>query len=155
MDVCIGKSDTSLILCPSDFNNVGPVIKYITTAKYIFTINNGRKPRNEFIGDTFENIDTSKEFYFLITKETDNIIGPMSKIEFEKQPAVTSLAPLEWKTPTNPNFWLPFLGGIIFLALSVPILAVKFYWVSLPVLGGTYILVTQIKKNKRKAQLNH
>ncbi|MCL4473909.1 MAG: hypothetical protein M1539_02960 [Actinobacteria bacterium] len=80
LDVCIGKSSGSLILCPSNYDNVGPIDQYITTPQHIFTKNLGRKPRNLFEGDTFQDIDSSKTFYFIIYKANDEVIGPLTEV---------------------------------------------------------------------------
>ena len=61
MDVCIGTKGGSLILYPSDYKHVGPVIDYQMLEKYILTKNAGVNPRNLFEGDTFEDIDYTKK----------------------------------------------------------------------------------------------
>jgi hypothetical protein len=45
MDVCIGRTDGSLILSPRDHDKVGPVVRHITTPDCILTKNLGSKPR--------------------------------------------------------------------------------------------------------------
>jgi len=153
MDVCIGKTDHSLILYPRGHDKVGPVVRYINTPDYILTKNLGRKPRNLFEGDSFQDIDPSKENFFVISKVSDKVNGPFSKEEFLKRPEVITLGQLDWQTPNNPNFWLPLLGGLMFLAISIPILAVKFFWISIPVIVGLiWLMMHMWKKRKRKAQ---
>jgi hypothetical protein len=148
LDVCIGKAGHSLILSPGDYDGVGPVVRYISTPDYILTNNLGRKPRNLFEGDTFEDVDPSKECFFVIAKATDEVHGPFSANEFSGQPEVAGLGRLDWKTPRNPNSRLPFLGALIFLALSIPILAVKFFWITIPVAVGLALLIRHIIKKR-------
>jgi hypothetical protein len=150
MDVCIGKADGSLVLCPDDHDKVGPVIRYITTPQYILTKNLGRKPRNLFEGDTFQDIDSSREFFFVITKGTDEVIGPLSEDEFAERPEVVSLDQLDWQIPKNPSFWLPLFGSLMFLAISIPILATKFFWITIPVIIVVVLLIRQFAKKWRE-----
>jgi hypothetical protein len=128
MDIGIAKANLSGILNPANYPNVGPLIGYITTPKHILTKNLGRKQRNLFEGDSFRLIDRSREFYFVISKGTDEVIGPMSKDEFAKRPEVPCLGKLDWRTPKNPNFLRPIIGTIMFLVLAIPFLASKFFF---------------------------
>jgi len=151
MDVCIGKTGGPLILSPGYYDGVGPVTGYITTPELILTKNLGRKPRNLFEGDKHEEVDPSREYFFVITKGTDKVQGPFSEEEFGKRPEVTNLGPLDWQTPTNPNFWLPLLGVLMFIAVAIPILAIKFFWITVPAIIGLIFLTRNIRK-KRKAK---
>ncbi|MHB8858861.1 MAG: hypothetical protein ACYC6Z_05170 [Thermoleophilia bacterium] len=152
LDVCIGKSSGSLILCPSNYDNVGPIDQYITTPQHIFTKNLGRKPRNLFEGDTFQDIDSSKTFYFIISKANDEVIGPLTEDEFARRPEVTDLERLNWQTPHNPNFLLPILGSLMFLAISIPILAIKFFWITVPATIVSILLLEHGRKKRRKGR---
>ena len=146
MDVSIGKNNGSLILFPRDYDNVGPVVRYAVTPKYIFTKNAGTKPRNLFEGDTFQDIDYSQEYYFILIKGVDKVIGPLSKEKFSSHQEVGNPQKIGWKKPKKPNILRPILGSLLFLAISIPILAIKFYWVSVPILIGTIFLVRKRKK---------
>jgi hypothetical protein len=164
MDVCVGKADHGLILYPDKFANVGPVVRYITTPQHILTRNLGRKSRNLFQGDTFQDVDPSQTFFFVISKGTDEIVGPLSEDEFTGRPEVASLGQpnwqtpgdsraaslgqLNWQTPKNPNFWLPLLGGLMFLAFAIPILAVKFFWITIPATIGMVLLVMRVRARR-------
>lgn len=150
MDVCIGKADMSLILYPEKYSNVGPVVYYFTTPKFIFTKNLGRKPRNLFQGDTFEDIDSSQEFFFIISKGTDEIAGPLSASQFAGRPEVADIASLNWQAPKNPNIAIPLFGSLMFLVISVPILAIKFFWITIPLVAGVVVLIRYIRKKKRQ-----
>jgi len=146
MDVCIGKGDYSLILCPQQFEGVGPVVGYMTSPDYIFTKNSGRKLSKNFTGDTFEDIDLSKKFFFIIKKGKDEVIGPMSENIFNDRSELKTLTIIDWKTPKDPNFWHPLLGGLVSLALSIIVGAIKLYWVTLPACGGIFFVFRYIKK---------
>ena len=153
MDVCIGKADRSLILYPRDHDKVGPVVRYITTPDYILTKNFGRIPRNLFEGDTFQNVDPSQEYFFVIAKANDEVLGPFLEDEFMKRPEVTSLGDLDWLIPKNPNFWLPLFGSLMFLVIAIPILAIKFFWITVLMIVAVLLLIRHIrKKRKEKAQ---
>jgi uncharacterized membrane protein len=150
MDVCIGKEDGSLILYPDKYNNVGPVIRYITSPEFIFTKNLGRKPRNLFDGDTFQDIDSSQEFFFIISKGTDEVVGPLSASQFHSRPEVASLASLDWQIPKNPNFWLPLFGSLMFLAIAILILAIKYLWITVPVIIVFVLLIRSLRKKRKE-----
>ena len=150
MDVCIGKADGSLILYPRNHDKVGPVVRYINTPNYILTKNLGRKSRSLFEGDTFQNVDPSQEHFFVIAKANDEVHGPFSAEEFSKRPEVANLGRLDWQIPKNPNFWAPLLGNLMFLAFSIPILAIKFFWITVPVIIGLILLISHIRKKRKK-----
>ena len=150
MDVGIGKAG-SLILYPRDDDNVGPVVGYITTPEYILTKNLGKTPRNLFESDTAE-VDASQEFFFVIAKGTDELHGPFSEDEFAKRPEVINLGQLDWQIPKNPNFWRPLLGSLWFLAFAIPFLAIKFFWITVPVVIGLIVLIIYTRKRRREPQ---
>jgi len=150
MDVCISNVHGNIILHPDIAENVGPVSKYMTTKTHIFTKNLGRIPRNLFEGDTFENIDPSKEFFFMIIKKTDRVVGPFSKEEFNSQKEVIKLKYLDWKTPKNPNVGLPIYGSLMFILISIPILMIKFFWITIPFFIGLILFIKYIKKRRQR-----
>jgi hypothetical protein len=149
MDVGIGTADGRIILNPNDYEGVGPVSRYITTPTLILTKNLGRKARNLFKGDTFEDVDPAKEFYFVIVKGTNDVRGPYSQAEFATLPDVVNLGKLDWRVPRNPSFWLPLLGGLVFIAVVIPILAVRYFWITIPLLLGLVLLVGRLRKQRR------
>lgn len=153
IDVCIGRADGRLILYPRDHDKVGPVVNYISTPDYILTKNLGRTPRNLFEGDTFQEVDPSHVHFFVIVKANDEARGPFSADEFSQQPEVASLGQLDWQIPKNPNFWTPLLGNLMFLAFAIPILAIKFFWITIPLIIAMALLIRHvIKKRRAKAQ---
>jgi len=131
---------------PRDYDKVGPVVRYITTPDYILTKNLGRIPRNLFEGDTFQDVDTSQEHFFVIAKANDEVLGPLSAEEFAKRPEAANLGELDWQIPTNPNRLTPLLGNIMFIAFSIPILAIGYFWITIPLIIGTVLLIRHIKK---------
>jgi len=152
MDVCIGRTGGSLILYPQDYAEVGPVIAYDMMNTFILTKNAGRVPRNLFEGDTFENVDYGREWYFLIPKATNEPMGPYTKETFMSVLEEKGIQNVEWVTPRNPNFWTPVLGSLMFIAIAIPILAIKFFYVSIPLIAlmvwGIILLIKQRKQNK-------
>jgi len=150
MDVCIGQPGGSLILYPQDYAEVGPVIAYDMTNEFILTKNAGRVPRNLFVGDTFENVDYGKEWYFLIPKMTNEPLGPYTKIAFFDLIREKGIRNVEWMIPKNPNFWTPLLGSLIFIAIAIPILAIKFFYISIPLLILVVFGITCIIKKRKQ-----
>ena len=153
MDVCIGSADQGLIIYPSKYDNLGPIVQYITTPEYIFTRNYGRKPRNLHKGDTFEDVDPSQEYFFSISKGSGVVQGPFSKNDFSQLPEVANLGQLDWQSPENPDPWGLFRDHPRLLIVFFPILAIRYFWITIPVIVGLVLLITKIRKNlKMKAQ---
>lgn len=152
MDVCIGRTGGSLILYPQDFAEVGPVVAYDMKSEFILTKNAGRVPRNLFEGDTFENVDSGKEWYFLIPKATNEPLGPFTETAFLDILEEKGIQNVEWVKPRNPNFWTPLLGSLVFIAIAIPILAIKFFYISIPLITlmvwGIIRLIKKRKQNK-------
>ena len=122
-----GKANvcTSIILSPTNYYGIGPVVAYITTDKLILTKN---------IGANKHNLDTEKEFYFIIFKADNHVTGPLSKTEFDHHPSIAALGQLKWKKPLNPHWLWSSAISIFFLLCLIPILVVKYPFVSVPVL---------------------
>lgn len=151
------NSASEIVLCNSaraivyhqvDYPGVGRMAEYAVTDSYIFTRHIGSKPRNRFPGDTFEDDDPSREYFFIVRKDgevvggpmdrqeeiidrvlhitfrksTPHVLGPLNRHEFDAEPAFGKSAPIHWQTPKNPNFWTPLLGTLMFLAMSALIL---------------------------------
>jgi len=150
MNVCIGETGGSLILYPRDYPEVGPVMAYDMNDKFILTKNAGRVPRNLFKGDTFENVDYGKEWYFLIPKATNKPIGPFTANAFQDVLEEKGIQKIEWVRPRNPNFWTPLFGNLMFIAIAIPILAMKFFYISIPLLILSGWVVIRIIKNRKQ-----
>jgi hypothetical protein len=159
MEVSIGQTSGSLILYPQDYIGVGPVIAYDIKTEFILTKNAGRAPRNLFENDTFENIDHGKEWYFLIPKVTNEPLGPYTKAAFSDVLREKGIQNIEWVRPKNPNFWTPLLGSLMFIAIAIPIIAIKFFYVSIPLLivvsWGIMRLLKRRKQNKARLSNPH
>ena len=152
MDVCIGQTDGILILYPQDFAEVGPVVAYDMRSDFILTKNAGRVPRNLFADDTFENVDYGKEWYFLIPKATNKPLGPYTESAFLEILEEKGIQNIEWVNPRNPNFWTSLLGSLMFIAIAIPILALKFFYISIPLIAlMVWGVIRLIKKRKQKS----
>jgi len=122
LDVCLGHNDGSLIYVPDNHAETGPIVAYNVTSTHIFLRTLGRSPRNLFKGDTFEEIDSCRQFFFVLDKSNDDLAGPFSLADFQAHPVVASLGDIEWIEPRNPNVAMPLIGNLVFLVYSVIIL---------------------------------
>ena len=151
-DVSIGRTSGSLIRYPQMRAEVGPVVAYAMMDEFILTKNAGRAPRNHFESDTFEKADYGKEWYFLIPKATDKPLGPYTKTAFFDVLGERGIQNVEWLEPKNPNFWSPLLGNLMFMAIVILIPAIKFFYISIPLLilafWGIMRLLKKRKQNK-------
>ncbi len=147
MEVCIGQTGGSLILYPQDFAEVGPVVAYDMKSEFILTKNAGRVLRDLFEGDTFENVDYGKEWYFLIPKTTNEPLGPFTKTAFLDAIKGKGIQNIEWVEPRNPNFWTPLLGNLMFIAIAIPILAIKFFYISISLIALMVWGIIRLIKN--------
>jgi hypothetical protein len=129
---------------------VGPVVEYATTERFVFTRNLGKRARNLFVGDTFQDVDPTQEFFFILAKGTDAVTGSLTRQEFSSRPEVTAASPIGWCTPRNPNFWLPLGGDLLFLAYSIPILSVMYFWVTVPLVAAVILLIAHIRRRRKQ-----
>ena len=150
MDVCIGQAGGSIILYPQDYAEVGPVVAYEVKNEYILTKNAGRVPRNLFEGDTSENVDYGKEWYFVIPKATDEPLGPYAKADFLDVLKEKGIQNVDWVEPKNPNFWTPLLGGLFFLVVAIPILTIKYFYISIPLVICVVWAIRRFLKRRKK-----
>jgi len=147
MDVCLSKPYSPAV-CGSKESGVGPVNKYINAPGYILTRNLGRISVIADNGDEREDIDTSKQYYFVVNKTTDEVKGPLSESEFLARPEIVALAPLDWQHPTNPNgFPWPITLLIVFVAL-VAVTSVALIFAS-PFIVIILLLVRRSRKRRR------
>jgi len=112
---------------PTD-TTTGPLVGYVVTPNHIFTHHHGRKLRNAFQGDTFEEVDPTRGIYFIVDRGTNQVIGPLSLQSFRKRPAVqtatlNNASAINWQVPRNPNILLPMLGSAMFLVFVLTPLA--------------------------------
>jgi hypothetical protein len=118
-EVCLGGSDGSLLICPTDFPGVlGPLREYAVADAAVATRHSGVRPLPE--NPSLPGADDAQEWFFLVSRASRKIMGPMSRADFAQHP----LRPksLTWCEPRNPNFWRPVLGTLYSLCLSAIIL---------------------------------
>ena len=150
LDISVGKENGWLILYPQDYEGVGPVRAYQIKEDYILTKNAGRYPRNLFEEDTFEEIDYEREFFFLIPKSTDEPLGPFTGEAFAEVLKEKGIENEKWIRPENPNFWTPLLGSLMFLGISIPFLAIRYFYVTIPMI--ILVIWAYRKLRTRKAE---
>lgn len=129
LDVCLGTSDGSLIVCPSSSRDlsVGPLNAYMVTEEWILTRHRGLRRASE---NPTEFEGASEEFFFIVSRATRAVEGPFDRASFASRSPVPSQS-LKWIAPHNPNFWLPLFGGLLFLSYTVwffgwPVIVVLF-----------------------------
>jgi hypothetical protein len=121
LDVVLCHHDRT-VLAPRSHVGVGPICAYAVTPTYIFSRHYGRSPRNLFAGDTYENVDMTRHFFFVTIKSGADVQGPFDEQAFLNHSAVKAVAPIQWIEPKNPNIAAPLLGSFYFLAVSVLVL---------------------------------
>jgi len=117
-DVCLAGSNGTLLDCPDAWpGRVGPLVEYAVGDAFIAMRHTGVRPepRNPLLPGA----DPTKEWFFLVRRSTNEVIGPLDRPSFEADRRHPS--PLVWRTPRNPNFWRPLLGTLLFLAMSAVI----------------------------------
>ena len=134
LDVSIGKEGDGIILWPLAYDSLGPVVGYQTKENYILAKTAGRTPRNNFEGDTFEEVDYGREFFFLIPKATDEPLGPFTEEVFAAVLKEKGIENEKWTRPVNPNFWTPLLGSLMFLVIAIPFLAIRYFYITIPII---------------------
>ena len=151
LEVCIGKKDSGvLILVPMDYKSVGPVVGYDMRRDYLLAKNAGRVPRNKFEGDRMQNPDPEQEWYFLIPKATDQPLGPYLKEEFLELLRKKNLKEPEWIRPKNPDTWLPVLGSLLFVVMAIPLLAARYFYISIPLFFLAIWLVVKFFRERKR-----
>ncbi|WP_153559504.1 hypothetical protein, partial [Roseimaritima sediminicola] len=146
LDVCLGHSDGQLIYVPSDYAQTGPINAYNVTPTHIFLHTHGRTPRNLFEGDTFENVDPSQQFFFVLDKSDDRLTGPFTIAEFQKQPGVPAEENLQWTEPRNPNAASAAIVGWIFLSAALLMIG----WPIFLIVGVAGLAVFVVRAQRRK-----
>ena len=134
LDISIGKESGGIILWPLEYESVGPVVGYQMKENYILAKTAGRTLRNHFEGDTYENVDTGREFFFIIPKATDEPLGPFTEEAFTAVLKEKEIENEKWTRPVNPNFWTPLLGSLMFLAIAIPFLAIRYFYITIPII---------------------
>ena len=82
------------------------------------------------------------------SKEHDEVKGPLSRTDRVNHPNVLSGDPVDRKGTKSPNARKPLSETLISYLSSIPMLAIKMWWISVPVIvGGTVILIARKKRN--------
>ena len=127
MDIYIGTANGSLITYPGSGNTIGPISHYIVTPDHIFTRNLGLKPKTMPAGNTVNSIDSTQEFFFIISKGSNAVQGPFSKSEFSKRPEVATLGNVDWMAAESAGESIAMhVFGIAFLLL-VCLISIRYF----------------------------
>jgi len=124
LEVCLAHSDGMLVYVPSNYQQTGPIDGYHVTPTHVFLRTLGRLPRNSFEGDTYELVDSTRQFFFVFDKAAGSLAGPYAQEEFQADPAARLCGEIKWTPPINPNVLRPLLGGAMILAVLAVILGV-------------------------------
>jgi hypothetical protein len=153
LDISICREDGGIILHPLDYG-VGPVAEYAMAQNYLFTRNLGAKREGSSTHDDHYAVVPEQSHYFIIVKQGDRVIGPLSETEFRKRPELTEAGDWRWHRPKNPNFWLPLIGTLFFLFWSLPFLITNHPLVAIPMLASVialpllcWVLVRRVRKS--------
>jgi hypothetical protein len=144
LDVCLADSTGSVLYAPDSFESTGPINGYYITPTAILLRTYGRAPRNHFPGDTFENVDTSRQFYLAY----DRLSKKLSRPTNTPSDLNALHGTLHWTAPSNPNptslvgltallfAMFVFIGGPIALGLGLVYLLYQATKTKAPNLNG-------------------
>ena len=137
-----------------NYLKIGPLVSYYKDTKNIFVKTIGWKYRDSFEGDTFKEADSSKEYYFIVNILDSSINGPLNNTQFDIEANNLGFNSIDWVKPKNPNSWTPFLGTLLFLVISIPILYVKYWFFTLPITGVLIfsIRIYRIKRHNKSSK---
>ncbi|MHC4574182.1 MAG: hypothetical protein ACYS76_08630 [Planctomycetota bacterium] len=136
-----------IIVSNHNYGNIGPITHYHKNAKFILLRTAGWKPRSLFEGDEFKKIDSTKTYYFVVKVTDGSVQGPLLGEAFLMHESVISVGNFDWIRPTNPNFWLPLAGTLYFVLLSIPILYVMHWYLTVPI---TLLVIYWLLKRSRR-----
>ena len=91
-------------------SHAGPLQEYAVTDDYIFAWHCGRRGRD---------LDKTKEYWYVIEKITDKVVGPVSREKFNELPEVKAALELDWQRPKNPHGAILALVPFAFLAAVI------------------------------------
>lgn len=131
-DVNLAKN-MSILVSNHRFDEIGPITHYYKDNQHIFLKTTGWRYRDLFDGDTFKEIDRTKEYYFIASVSESNIKGPLSNKAFSMETEVTEKENINWVVPKNPNFWTPLLGTLLFILVGLAFSYLKYWFVTVPV----------------------
>jgi hypothetical protein len=117
-DVCLGTSEGKLLVCPNEYEGVGPLVGYVVTDDSILTEHWGVRP--DPLNAAMPDGDSSQRFFFIVSRRTRSVEGPFDRATFaSRMPA----GDLQWVRPHNPNFWTPLLGDLMILSFFLLVFA--------------------------------
>lgn len=127
------RNTRSLVLSPLDYESVGPLVAFQMRENYVLTKNVGSSLRLRFEGDTYKNVDRSREWFFIIDKETDEPLGPFTMVQFEGKLLDLGVSQGEWVIAKDPD-----IGGSTIAAVLICIVILSV--VTLPILGTLWVV---------------
>lgn len=146
----------NIIISNYEYRDIGPITHYYKNDESIFLKTAGWEYRNRYKGDSFKNIDQTITYYFIVNIETKQVDGPLDISDFKENIAVNKAGKIEWMKPKNPNFWTPLIGNMLFILVSLIILPVRVWYISIPViLVYGWFVYTQRKKRRKKNELHN
>jgi hypothetical protein len=116
LDVVLCRADGRVVLYPTDYPGIGPIIAYAVTQDHIVTHHHGRALRQAFPNDRFEEVDRLRDYFFITTKRDARVIGPLDADGLLQQPAILAAGELAWSPVRNPSIPLRVMGEILMLA---------------------------------------
>jgi len=125
LQVCLNRISThDLVYYWDMFPATGPIDSYKVTPTHIFLWVYGRKLRNHFPGDTFEDVDPSNQSYLILDKSDQQLIGPLNQADFQAHPIVQGFGKFSWIKARNPDPFVRFLPliSILLSPITFPIL---------------------------------
>lgn len=99
------------------FPATGPIYSYKVTPTHIFLWVYGRKLRNHFPGDQYEDVDPSNQSYLILDKSNQELVGPLNLADFQAHSIVQSFGEFSWAKARNPDPFVRILP-LIYLFLS-------------------------------------
>jgi hypothetical protein len=108
-----------VILSPTNCPDVGPIVKYAVTRRFIFVETVGSTSRKRQadgrVLETVE-IDPTRQFFFILVKGEDRVFGPLAKADFDAHPTVKGADKVSWRIRRNP---MPFRPVAMLLPLPI------------------------------------
>ena len=132
-DVGLVDANSSFIYFPEHGGKSGPISAYIVSPTHIFLRTTGQKRRNKFAGDTYVYADSSIEYYFVVDRSDNSLVGPLTAAEFSADPNGSTLGNPNWITPKNPHPELAYAGQLMFLAITAVIFGGPIFLIGLAI----------------------
>ncbi|GAB5405733.1 MAG: hypothetical protein Aurels2KO_39640 [Aureliella sp.] len=120
-DIGLVDANRSFIYLPEPGGRSGPIIGYIVSPTHIFLRTTGQTPRNRFAGDTYVYADSSVEYFFVVDRSDNSLVGPLTAAEFSADPNGAALGDPNWIAPKNPHPERAYAGQLMFLAITAVI----------------------------------